>query len=357
MIEGPKCKNVGKTASMPKANSGQRSVTLADVAKLAGVSKKSVSRVVNKEAHVSKDLRIKVEKVISQLNYQPDRQARSLRSGRSYTLVFLYENPASYFVISVIDGIRKTCQENGYELLIHETPQHGKGIVRNTLDAIDKLRPDGVVMMPPLSDDPRLISALDAHNIPIARIAPADGNERPADIVTTDEEAGWAMADHFLKLGHKSIGFIAGDPDHLAMQARQIGLEQRLKRSDAQNVQVKIVQGSNTFESGKIAAAQLISDDNPPTAIFSANDDMAVGAIYELHERNIRIPEDIAIAGFDNTILASRVWPGLTTVHQPVTEMGALAAEKLLQMIAGHEVEKAMPLPTQLVIRRSTQPE
>ena len=281
-----------------------RRVTIADVARHAGVSKKSVSRVVNHEDNVSNALRTKVERVISQLNYEPDRQARSLRSGKSYHLAFAYESPSSYYVISLVEGIRKVCLEHGYQLVLFETEDKGSRLVLSLLELIDRERLDGLLMMPPMTDNEQLLAALNEESVPYGRIVPGETRPGMLDVVTTDHSAGREMMDHLLELGHRHIAFISGHPDHLAMVERLRGAEESLANWSGEACDLVIRQGLNTFESGLAAAQELLSMQPRPTAIFAANDDMASGVIFEAHERGLRIPDDISVAGFDDTLLA-----------------------------------------------------
>ncbi len=333
-----------------------RRASITDVARRAGVSRKSVSRVINNEANVSDALRRRIEKVISDLNYQPDVKARGLRSGKSYNIAFLYENPASYFVISLIEGIRQTCQQNGYELTIHETSARGSRLIASVLDFIERSRLDGAVLMPPLTDDEQLLAALESENIPYGRISPGTGPLQDCDVVTTNRIAGKEITAHLLDLGHREIGYISGDPEHLAMAEILTGVRECIEefKNQGDTVTLAVAQGFNTFSSGRRAAAGLLLKSPRPTAIFAANDDMAAGAIFEAHEAGLRVPEDISIAGFDDTPVASRVWPGLTTIRQPVRRMGQQATQNLIHKIIGHDTERCAPIPTEVVFRRST---
>lgn len=330
-----------------------RRVNIGDVARRAGVSRKSVSRVINREAYVSDALKKKVEKAIAQLNYAPDRQARSLRTGKSFHIAFVYETPSSYYVISLVEGIRSGCREHGYELVLHETTDKGSRLVLSVLEFVERERLEGLLMMPPFTDNEHLLAALDDAGMVYGRIAP--GTERDGiDILTTDRKAGAEMTGHLLSLGHRHLGYISGDPDHLAMTRRLDGVRDALSGRDDCTLTVK--QGFSTFESGLRTAKELLSLDPRPTAIFAANDDMAAGVIYEAQERGLRIPADLSVAGFDDTLLASRVWPGLTTVRQPTREMGRVAARLLIDRVMGRPAEPPPPVPTELVVRRSTGP-
>jgi LacI family transcriptional regulator len=331
-----------------------RRVNISDVARRAGVSRKSVSRVVNREEYVSDALRRKVEKAIAQLNYSPDRQARSLRSGKSFHIAFVYETPSSYFVISLVEGIRLSCRAHGYELVLHETNVKGSRLVLSVLEFAEGERLDGLLMMPPLTDNEHLLAALDDAGILYARIAPGTERHDSLDVFTTDRAAGAEMVRHLLELGHRRIAFIAGDPDHLAMMRRLDGARDALGDRTGEPVELIVQQGFSTFDSGMRAARDLLSMQRPPTAIFAGNDDMAAGAIFEAQERGLRIPDDISIVGFDDTLLASRIWPGLTTVRQPTRSMGEAAAQILIDRVMGRNIEARDPIPSKLIVRRSS---
>jgi len=331
-----------------------RRVNISDVARRAGVSRKSVSRVVNREDYVSDALRKKVEKAIVQLNYAPDRQARSLRSGKSFHIAFVYETPSSYFVISLVEGIRLSCRAHGYELVLHETNVKGSRLVLSVLEFVERERLDGLLMMPPLTDNEHLLAALDDANVFYGRIAPGTERHNGLDVITTDRAAGAEMVRHLLELGHRHIAFIAGDPDHLAMMRRLDGARDALRDWPGEPCELTVKQGFSTFDSGVRAAQDLLSMRPRPTAIFAANDDMAAGVIFEAQERGLRIPDDISITGFDDTLLASRIWPGLTTVRQPTRSMGETAAQILIDRVMGRKVEAPAPIPTKLIVRRSS---
>lgn len=333
-----------------------RRVNISDVARRAGVSRKSVSRVVNREEYVSTSLRKKVEKAIAQLNYSPDRQARSLRSGKSLHIAFVYETPSSYYVISLVEGIRRSCRAHGYELVLHETNVKGSRLVLSVLEFLERERLDGLLMMPPLTDNEHLLAALDDAGVSYGRIAPGTERQDGLDVITTDREAGAEMVRHLLTLGHRHIAFIAGDPDHLAMMRRLDGARDALEAWSGEPCELTVRQGFSTFDSGVRAARELLSMQPPPTAIFAANDDMAAGVIFEAQERGLRIPDDISITGFDDTLLASRIWPGLTTVRQPIRRMGETAADILIDRVMGRNVAARPPIPTELIVRRSSGP-
>ena len=331
-----------------------RRVTIGDVARHAGVSRKTVSRVVNREANVSDKLRRKVEKVVAQLNYHPDRQARSLRSGRSFHIAFLYGAPSSYFVIRLLEGIRRACLDHGYQLVVFETEVRGSRLVLSLLEFLERERADGLLMMPPMTDNEQLLAALDEEGIPYARVTPGHSRPNMIDVVTTGSAAGREMVEHLLAHGHRRIGFVAGHPDHIAMGDRLEGAREAIRKWTDGPAELIVRQGLNNFESGLEAARELLRLEPRPTAIFAANDDMASGVLFEAHERGLRVPDDLSVAGFDDTLLAPHIWPGLTTIHMPIAELGGQATENLLAQIKGKPVAPSTEIPATFVKRRST---
>lgn len=333
-----------------------RKVNITDVASRAGVSRKTVSRVLNNQDYVSDEVRRRVQKVIAELNYEPDRQARSLRTGRSYNLAFISESPSSYYVISLVEGIRSSCKEFGYELILKETTDKGSKLIVTVMEFIERSRLDGIILMPPLTDNESLLVNLEDANIPYARVTPGEPREGAMDVTTTDREAGREMTNHLLELGHRNIAFISGDPDHLAMGFRRNGVRDSLEEWTGKDFELVVRQGFNTFESGQKAARHLLALNPRPTAIFAANDDMATGVMFEAQEQGLRVPEDVSVVGFDNTLLAERIWPGLTTVAQPTEALGSEAARVLIKRIRGEEAGPLDPIPTKLIFRRSSGP-
>lgn len=304
--------------------------TIDDVAALAGVSIKTVSRVVNCEPNVRDATRDKVVKAIDKLGYHPSQSARSLASNRSFLIALLYDNPSASYVIDVQNGILSECRPAGYDLLIHPCDHTEAELEQQVVNLIRQSRVDGVVLTPPLSDQANLVRRLMELHIPVVIIAPAHEGMPCSSVMTNDEEAAFAMTNRLLEKGHKRIGYILGHPDHKAMANRYQGYQKALMHHGLAVEKRLVVQGMNNFQSGYYAAEKLLLSDNPPSAIFAGNDDMAAGAIKLAHKLGRKIPGDVAIAGFDDIPAAEQIWPGLTTVRQPIVEMAQQAAQLLL---------------------------
>jgi LacI family transcriptional regulator len=307
--------------------------TIDDVAALAGVSIKTVSRVVNGEPNVRAVTREKVQRAVEKLGYHPSQSARSLASNRSFLIALLYDNPSASYVIDVQNGILSECRPAGYDLLIHPCDHAHSDLEHQVINLIRQSRVDGVVLTPPLSDHANLVRRLMELQIPVVVIAPADDDLPCSSVMTNDEEAAFVMTKRLVEKGHQRIGYILGHPDHKAMANRYQGYQKALMYQGIPVDKKLVVQGMNSFESGYYAAEKLLLAANPPTAIFASNDDMAAGAIKLAHKLGRKIPGDVAIAGFDDIPAAEQIWPGLTTVRQPIQAMAQQAAQLLLMQL------------------------
>lgn len=337
-------------------NSRKSQATISDVAELAGVSIKTVSRVVNHEPNVKDDTRDKVLAAIRQLKYQPNAAARGLSGRRSYVIGLVYENPEefSYFG-DVLNGALTACEDEGYSLLLRPIDSSRDGMVEKVSDFTTQARVDGVVLPAPLCDVEELLSALWESDIPMAVIAPRTRHPENINVLCEDERASFDLTQHVIGQGHRRIGFIKGHPDHGASEKRFAGYRTALKESGIPFAETLVQQGYFDFESGKRAAGKLLDLEEAPTVILAGNDDMAAGGLFEARERGMRIPEELSIAGFDDTPLASRMWPPLTTVRQPIREMADQATRLLIRKLHGDEErEDLVRFGCELVIRSST---
>lgn len=334
-----------------------KKVTINDVAKEAGVSKKTVSRVLNNESSVTEKTRLRVQEAIAQLNYSPDPQARGLASKRSFLLALIYDNPNADFVSEAMYGMLGTCQKKGYELVIHPSLDRGKINIEGILTFIQRIKVDGVALLPPLSESQELIYALRQHNVNYVRLLSHD-DEFPESLVQFDDQrATKDVVKHLISQGHKRIGFVKGTKNSLTAQRRYIAFLETAVSHSIALPENYIQEGNFTFQSGFVCGEKLLNLQPRPTAIFASNDEMALGIISAANKLNINIPNDLALVGFDDTPHSSEVIPSLTTVNLQVRKLAGLAAEKLLLMCDG-EHKKAAELPhrvtSELIIRDST---
>ncbi|MDH3645577.1 MAG: LacI family DNA-binding transcriptional regulator [Gammaproteobacteria bacterium] len=332
-----------------------KKATINDVASLAGVSIKTVSRVVNGLPNVAEATRKRVNIAIERLNFRPNLSAQRLASRRSYILALLYDNPSANYLFNIQSGVLESCNARGYDLLVHPCDHTNPDLADEVINLQHQGRCDGVVLTPPLSDVRGLISALDKKGTPFIQIAPADRQENYPWVATTDEAASFEITHHLVSLGHRRIAFIRGHPDHKAMATRENGYRRALKDAGISYSRKLVAQGQNSFESGVSAANQLLKKQDPPTAIFAANDDMAAGVISAANDMGLQVPKDLSVAGFDDTPIATQTWPALTTVRQPIREMAQSAARILIERLDSQDKPQLKEIiDARLIVRLST---
>ena len=337
--------------------------TIDDVAELSGFSIKTVSRVVNREPNVRQSTRDKVDLAIEQLNYRPNLSARSLASQRSRLIVLVYDDPAAYeapsagYVIRLQEGALRACRTANYELLIHPCDLRRKDVRRELGSLIEQTQPDGVVLAAPLSNMPRIVAAIAATGSRFVRLSPGGRSHDELCIATDDREISAEMTRYLASLGHRRIAFIAGDRRHKAVAKRLPGYRDGLAGSGIEYSETLVSYGDNSIESGEVAAERLLALDDPPTAIFAANDDMAAGVIRVAYRLGLDVPGRLSVAGFDDSALARLVYPALTTIRQPLSKMAEQAALELIDGFGKPEPEPAtVVIPSTLQIRESTGP-
>lgn len=333
---------------------GKAAPTIIDVARRAGVSLKSVSRVINNEAHVSPRLRSKVEAAIFELSYVPDPAARALAGTRSFTIGVLFDNPSPNYTMKALLGAHRSCQTHGYHLRFDTLDSAGDSAsLMSQLEAVVRNgRTDGFVLTPPLTDNREVLDFFEQRNIKYVRIAPIADLGRSSSVYIDDAAAAAQVAEYFSKLGHQTFGLINGPAEHGAATTRRLGFIEKL-RSLCTNVVIHEESGDFLFESGITAGEALMSYDPRPTAIFATNDDMAAGLLVACVRAGLRVPDDVSIVGFDDSWIANSVLPSLTTVHQPIAEMAAEAVNLLLEIgLQGAPVEERL-LNFRFVMRES----
>jgi LacI family transcriptional regulator len=330
--------------------------TIDDVAALAGVSIKTVSRVLNDEPSVRPDTRGRVEDAMAALNYQPSLPARSLAGRRSNLIGLVYENPSANYVFDVQSGAMARCREGKLRLFIQSCNGLGDQLIGEVLAMIEQTHVDGLVVTPPLSANRALIALLERQGLPFVRIGPDEADFDSPAVVIDDDAAAAAMTDYLLDLGHERIGFIAGHPEHSSSHLRKAGYRRAFEARGGAAPEDLTEQGYNTAASGREAALLLLRRADRPTAIFASNDDMAAGVILAAHELGLEVPADLSVAGYDDTQLARIVWPTLTTIHQPTYNMAHAATGLLIDLIRGNDVPRVTRLDFTMQKRGSTAP-
>lgn len=322
-----------------------------DVSQAAGVSIKTVSRVINNERYVRPATREKVEKAMAALGFQPSQAARALAGGRSFQIALVCSNPGPYYLHGLIGGLRSRCAAHGVRLIVHAYETEAAELGEDVLTFFRQMGFDGAILTPPIADHLPVLEELERAGTPYVRISPGVDLDRGASVSIDNEGAARAMTRRLIDLGHRRIGFVIGHKSFRVSEQRLGGYMDALRECGIALDGSLLQQGWFDFQSGRSAAEALLGMRHSPTAIFASSDDMAAGILSIAHQKGMTVPADLSIAGFDDTDLASLVWPGLTTVRQPIRDMAARAAELLF---SGEETR--IVLPTELIERGSTGP-
>lgn len=314
--------------------------TIDDVAALAGVARTTVSRVLNNQPNVRANVRDKVMGAVEQLGYRVNLQARNLAGRRALRIGLVHASdfdsePNSYFSSALELGATREGVRLGAQLITHVVNQNDPDAVPDILNRLRDDQCDGVILTPPFADDLSLLRALGKQGIAVVCIAGGHEAEAIATSICIDEfRAGHDIGAHLVGLGHRSFGFIRGPEKHVSAEGRYDGFSAALAEAGIGQDSIACRRGNFTFRSGLDCAQGLLAGERKITAIVCANDDMAAGALLAAHKDGLRIPQDIAITGFDDTPVSEIVWPPLTTIHQPLREMGGRAVERLLALVA-----------------------
>ncbi len=331
--------------------------TINDVAKLAGVSKTTISRVINNNSKVKFETKTKVLQVIRELGYTPNSIARALRIKKSDVVGVIVPREAEYvfsdpFFSELIKGI--TTVLNLHNLNLHLVMSDSKSGQREIYSNLLKSkRIDGIIFMCPTFDEKQYILKLRRVSLPYVLIGRFP-LERTHYVTCDNKQGACSAVEHLIRLGHKRIGFITGSFDFIGGVDRFKGYEMALKKHNLEYNNEFVIKGDWTRESGYQAMRELLNREEVPTAVFISNDQMAVGGVKAIKEKGFQIPEDIAIVGFSDTQFASCIEPPLTTIKEPIYKEGVMAAEMLIELINGKEINKPqITLPTKLIIRES----
>ncbi|MGS1077364.1 LacI family DNA-binding transcriptional regulator [Pseudoxanthomonas beigongshangi] len=330
-------------------------IRIEDVAAAAGVSMKTVSRVLNHEPNVREETRRRVEEVVARLQYRPNPSARSLAGQRSYVVALAYDNPSRNYLMEIQSGVLEACRAQHYTLVLAPVTFGQRGYMADITSLVEHFGLDGVLLIPPLTDDKTLLAQLDEHEIPFASISPRSRRGRIG--VTVDEHAAVCdLVAELVALGHRRIGHIKGHKAHGACAWRFTGYRDALERAGIEFDPDLVVDGEFTFESGVHGANQLLDLKDPPTAIFAANDDTAAGVIRVAGLRGLSVPRDLSVCGFDDTPISRHIFPALTTVRQPTRDMGRMATLELLNSIRDPDAGRMIPIQYTLELRESIAP-
>lgn len=328
-----------------------RKSTIIDVARRAGVSWKTVSRVVNQEPNVREATAQKVRDAILELDYQPNIAARTLAGTRSYLIGAITANPSSHYMAALYRGASRACRDKGYHLTLEDIDLEASDYLSVLERGLRKIRLDGVILCPPACDLNPILDLLDRLSIPYVRIDPLREPDR-SPAITGDDATGVAqLADHLWDHGYRHFGIVEGPPTHRASMVRRTAFLSRLIEKGVSPKAILKDQGDFSFQSGLLAGARILAKLPKGAAIFACNDEMAAGVMAAAGAKGLIVPGDIAVAGFDDSEIASQTWPPLTTVRQHIEDYARVAVEML---VSGPQTATQTTLPVKLVTRRST---
>jgi LacI family transcriptional regulator len=336
-----------------------QNATIRDVAARAGVSPMTVSRVINNEGNVRQETRDAVHAAIAELNYSPSIAARSLAGSEPYRIGLLYDNPSTGYMSEFLIGTLDESSRTGAQVLIEKCAE--SELTGATLNKLLKAGVDGLILPPPLCEAPQVLAKIRSAGTAAVGVAPGHASTEMATIRIDNEAAAKELTEHLLSFGHRRFGFIKGHPNQTVSEQRLNGFLAALAEAGIDRKDVHVEQGYFTYRSGLEAAEKLLADDElRPTAIFAANDDMAAATAALAHRIGMNVPDDLSIVGFDDTPIASTVWPALTTVHQPVAAMARVAIDLVLEEIRRKRSNSGQPRqlmhPHTLIVRESSGP-
>ena len=338
---------------LPVAEEPSRKITIAEIAAEAGVSVPTVSRVINGRSDVSADTRERVQDLLTRHGYQ--RRASGTRPS-SGLIDLVFSDLDSPWAVEIMRGVEEVAHAAGIGTVVSAIHRRSSS-ARQWLENLQARATDGVIIVTSALNAPQQ-AELRRLNIPTVIVDPAGVPLLDAPTIGASNWAGGlAATEHLLGLGHRRIGFIAGQPQLLCSRARLDGYRTALEAAGLPVDEHLIYQGDFYHASGFAGSTKLLALAQPPTAIFASSDQMALGAYEAVRRRGMRVPEDVSIIGFDDLPEVRWSSPPLTTIRQPLSEMGMVAARTVLRMVQGEKLESPrMELATELVIRESTAP-
>lgn len=347
-------------AQTPRTNRRTtKAVKLSDVANYAGVSAMTVSRVINAQSGVRQDTQNKVQEAIKALNYRPNTSARKLAKGADAHIGLIYANPSDSYLGRFLHGALEAAQRSDSHLIVDICDNNSPASYIASAMRLARANVAGALLPPPISGSDEILQVFEELGIPVATVSRCSQSRNSVDVGIDDAGAAAQMTRHLIDLGHERIGFITGQADQASSRLREQGFRGAMGAAKLHVPDAYVAEGHFTYRSGVSAAQRLLDLQNPPTAIFASNDDMAAAAIGVAHRQGLKVPDDVSVVGFDNSASALSVWPELTTIDQPVSAMASAAFELVLEAI-NQEGESAKlnaaypPIDCGLIVRGSS---
>lgn len=342
----------------PSSRKLRGATTILDVARRAGVSPMTVSRVVNGEKNVRPATRSAVLAAVKAMNYSPNPAARSLAGAEAARIGLIYSNPSAAYLTEFLVGALDEASRTSVQIML-EKCEATSAAERSAVRKLVASGAAGVILPPPLCESHDVLDELRITGLPTVAVATGRSSKEASCVHINDQGAAREMTNYLLALGHRRIGFIKGHPNQTASQEREKGFLTALTEAGLKQDPALMVQGYFSYRSGLDAAETLLTLKQTPTAIFASNDDMAAAAVSVAHRKGLDIPGDLSIVGFDDTAIATNIWPELTTIRQPVTSMAEIAIDLIVQAIRsskrnGGEAKPVDHLVTYTLIKRGS---
>ena len=316
-------------------NKSGKQPTINDVAALAGVSKKTVSRVINRSELISTKTRQAVEQAIEMLGFVPNPQARALAFRRNFLIALLHDNPNAQTVLNFQQGVLDAIKDSDLALLVRPVDRASDHILEDVRIFLEKQRPIGAMLLPPISENDALAQLCDELGVRYVRVGSALLDDAKHCVSSNDREVVAEAVRTLIALGHTRIGFVRGPEGFRSAAERETGFREALADAGLTLADAHYAPGNYRYAAGVEAGENLLSLATPPTAIFCSNDEMAAGVIRVAHEKGIKVPDQLSVIGFDDSPTATHIWPALSTVRWPIREMGAQAARTLVPDFLG----------------------
>jgi len=330
--------------------------TINDVARQAGVSKKTVSRVINNEINVSESMREKVQKAILETGFKRNPLGMALAKNRSFFIALLTDNPSPGYLMKLQRGILQGCTEEQMGLFLYDCSYYSSNLLKEIEEFIDNTLVDGLILAPPICDKLELLEMLSTKGINYMRIGPSY-KSRGEFVGLNYQKAAYDVTDYLIRLKHRRIGYIQGHPDEESSIIKEAGFRKAFEDHELNPDESLLAQGYYTYQSGRDAASVLLNKSPRPTAIFASNDEMAAGVLYEAQSRGIKIPDELSICGIDDISITTKVFPNITTYRHPLVNIGYRAAVRLIQRLKSKQsnsTDNNEIFDGELVIRDST---
>lgn len=328
--------------------------TINDIARLAGVSKKTVSRVINRSSLLNEETRRRVDEIIRATGYVPNPQARALALRRNFLIGLVHDNPNAQMVLGMQQALLSVLRGTEFELIVRPVDRGSATLVADVRAFLERQRLHGVMLLPPLSENDGLAALCDQLGCRYVRMGSALLDAPEHMVASNDRDAVRQAVNYLIALGHRRIGLVCGPQGFRSAFERRSGFAEALSAAGLSMDPALVAEGTYRFESGLAAGRQILAAAEPPTAIFASNDEMAAGVLHAARERGLDVPADLSIVGFDDTAIAAHLWPPLTTVRWPIQAMGRAAAAKLID---GEDAEDEPALfPSELIVRASAAP-